>query len=490
MSDGRRKLAAIVFSDVVAYAAQMAASESAGLRLRERHREVWGAAAESHGGTVVDENGDELVLLFDSAVDAVRAALAVLAAIREEPDLELRVGLHAGDVLLRDGRVYGDAVNVAARIRAEAEPGELVASREVARSVSNQPGLRLRELGERQLKNVPHPVTVVAIEAGTGETERPVGPRRRRGLRRAGLGAAAVALLAVGIGMAFPDTRNRVAASLLVRNINLLPGPKDHELSFTRSPDGTRIAWGAFGSGSPVLVVQTWFTNVEALPRVYQEVIELGRSHRVIHYDGRGFGLSQRGVEHSPEARLADLAAVVKAAGLERFSIFGISAGTPTVIAYAAQNPERIDRLVLFGASARARDDTTVGAVVLLMRNHFGTERFESFFREFLIPGASPFQIRLYEEVLKLSGDKEDIGRFYDSWTIEDVRDWARTIDAPTLVAHVRDDQLIPLELGLEVASLIPGAEFLILEGQNHVLLPDDADGERFRNAMIDFLAD
>jgi class 3 adenylate cyclase/pimeloyl-ACP methyl ester carboxylesterase len=489
MSEGQRRLAAIVFSDIVAYTARMAANESTGLELRERHRQVWETAAASHRGQIVDENGDELVLLFESALDAVRAGLEVGEAVRQEGDLELRVGAHSGDVLLRDGQIYGDPVNVAARVRAEAQPGGLVVTREVAQSVRNQPGLRLRELGARRLKNVPHPVAVFSIESdpdGAGEAS----PSPRRGwLRSAGLAVAGVLVLGIVLGLSFPDARNRMAASLLVRNISLLPAPEHHELSFTHSRDGTRIAWGSFGQGPPVVVVQTWFTHVEAFPRVYQDVIELGKAHRVIHYDGRGFGLSQREVQHSPEARLEDLDAVIAAAGLERFSIFGLSSGSPTAIAYAGLHPKRVDRLVLYGATADPDDeDATMQAVITLMRNHFGTDRFESFFRDFLIPGASPFEIRLYEEVLKLTGNAADIGAFYDSWFIEDVSELAIRVRAPTLVVHVRGDHLIPLDWGLRVASLIPNAEVLILEGRNHVLLPGDEDGKRFRLAMMEFL--
>ena len=117
-SQSERRLAAIMFTDIVGYTALMARSEEAGLRARRRHREVVRRQVEYYGGTWIDETGDESLSSFQSATDAVNCALAVNAELRESTELSLRIGIHLGDVLFEGGRVYGDGVNVASRIRA------------------------------------------------------------------------------------------------------------------------------------------------------------------------------------------------------------------------------------------------------------------------------------------------------------------------------------------------------------------------------------
>jgi class 3 adenylate cyclase len=118
-----RRLAAIMFTDIVGSTALMAESEERGLRVRERARGLVAAFASRYRGAVVDENGDELVLTFPSALDAVRCALAIQAKLADDPELRLRIGIHSGDVVFEGGRGYGDGVNVASRIRPLAAPG-------------------------------------------------------------------------------------------------------------------------------------------------------------------------------------------------------------------------------------------------------------------------------------------------------------------------------------------------------------------------------
>src|SRR3990172_5324762 len=117
MPETERRLAAIMFTHLVGYAALMGASEAAGMRVRERHRALLGPLAEKNHGRIADENGDELVLVFPSALDAVSCALAAQRELAEDVELKLRIGIHSGDVVFEGGRIYGDGGNIAARIR-------------------------------------------------------------------------------------------------------------------------------------------------------------------------------------------------------------------------------------------------------------------------------------------------------------------------------------------------------------------------------------
>ena len=163
-----RKLAAVMFTDVVGYAALMAESEERGRRTRQRHREIVRPLVEQHGGEWIEAPGDESLSTFPSALEAVRCALAVQAALRDDAVLRLRIGIHSGDVVFEGEEIHGDGVNVASRIRPLAEPGGICVSGEVYHSVRNQPGVEARSLGEQTLKNVSRPVEVWAI--GTAAT--------------------------------------------------------------------------------------------------------------------------------------------------------------------------------------------------------------------------------------------------------------------------------------------------------------------------------
>ncbi len=182
------------------YTALMGRDEQAGLRVRERHRRLLRPLAERHHGRIVDENGDELVGAFPSALDAVSCALAAQAALCEDPELKLRIGIHLGDVIFEAGRVYGDGVNVASRIRPLAEPGGVAISEPVFDAVKNQAGIGLAPLGMHELKNVAHPLAVYAV---TGSAATPARTATRRlALRRAALAAALVVAVATALYLA------------------------------------------------------------------------------------------------------------------------------------------------------------------------------------------------------------------------------------------------------------------------------------------------
>ena len=108
----------------------------------------------------------------------MNCALAIAEKLRDDPELKLHIGIHLGDLVVQDGEVSGDGVNIASRICAVSEGGGLCVSGEVHRSIRNQPGIETTPLGERTLKNVPEPVAVYSV-AGAGAEPQPVaGPAR------------------------------------------------------------------------------------------------------------------------------------------------------------------------------------------------------------------------------------------------------------------------------------------------------------------------
>ncbi len=163
-----RRLAAIMFTDIVGYTALMAESEEKALRARERHRALVRPLVQRYRGDAIEARGDESLSVFPSVLDAVNCGLAMQAEIEREPELALHIGIHLGDIVLRRGEVSGDGVNIASRICALSDGAALYVSGEVHQAVRNQPNFETTSVGEHQLKNVGRPVHVFRVHGEAG----------------------------------------------------------------------------------------------------------------------------------------------------------------------------------------------------------------------------------------------------------------------------------------------------------------------------------
>jgi len=178
-----RKLAAIMFTDIVGYTALMAESEEKGLRARERHRALVRPLVEKYHGESIEARGDESLSTFPTALDAVNCALAIQDQLQKDADLKLHLGIHLGDIVVQGGEVSGDGVNIASRICSLSEGGGLCISGEVYHSVRNQPNIDATPLGEHELKNVGRPVAVYALGLEDGIKGRRRPARKKSHLR-------------------------------------------------------------------------------------------------------------------------------------------------------------------------------------------------------------------------------------------------------------------------------------------------------------------
>ncbi|KPK05233.1 MAG: hypothetical protein AMJ64_12055 [Betaproteobacteria bacterium SG8_39] len=173
----RQRLAAILAADVAGYSRLMAADEHATVASLDAARAVFRAQIAAHGGRVIDMAGDSVLAVFETAMGAVSAALAVqraLAGLAEAaPDdrrMRFRIGVHMGDVIEKaDGTVYGDGVNIAARLEGLAEPGGITVSDAVHGAVRSKVAAGFVDQGEQQVKNIAHPVRAYRVTA-TGHT--------------------------------------------------------------------------------------------------------------------------------------------------------------------------------------------------------------------------------------------------------------------------------------------------------------------------------
>jgi class 3 adenylate cyclase/predicted transcriptional regulator len=206
-----RKLATILSADVAEYSRLMAEDEEQTLRTFRGHKQVFEKLVALHRGRVFNTAGDAILAEFGSAVEAVRCATEIQAALRTRNDqlpehrqVRFRIGVNLGDVMLQGEDLLGDGVNVAARLQSAAEPGGICVSGSVYDQIRNKLSLSFKPLGDMSFKNIPQAVRTFAIaEAeGLGMLPSPVtAPRRRRGGLLKWV-AAAVALLLVAGGAA------------------------------------------------------------------------------------------------------------------------------------------------------------------------------------------------------------------------------------------------------------------------------------------------
>lgn len=166
----QRRLAAIVSADVVGYSRLMARDEVATVRTLDSYRDEMTSIVERHGGRVVDSPGDNMLIEFSSATAAVDASLEIQDRLRErnaklplERRMEFRIGVHLGEVLVQGTRIYGDGVNLAARLEATAEPGGICVSKAIRDQVGNKTDAAFADLGLQPMKSFAEPVGVFAV---------------------------------------------------------------------------------------------------------------------------------------------------------------------------------------------------------------------------------------------------------------------------------------------------------------------------------------
>ncbi|MEQ9309080.1 MAG: tetratricopeptide repeat protein [Balneolaceae bacterium] len=158
-----RLLAAVMFADMVGYTRLMQEDEQKAKDLRDRQREVIDSCILKHQGQVMQYYGDGTLSMFGSALGAVNCAKEIQKKLSDDPKVPLRVGIHIGDVVYDDEGIYGDAVNIAARVQSLGTPGSVMISSKVFDEIKNHPGIKVIAFGEHELKNVFNPIGIYAL---------------------------------------------------------------------------------------------------------------------------------------------------------------------------------------------------------------------------------------------------------------------------------------------------------------------------------------
>ncbi|MXN66935.1 alpha/beta fold hydrolase [Stappia sp. GBMRC 2046] len=457
-----RRLAAVMVADMAAYSRLMELDEDGIIaRQKDYRRDVIDPAISIRNGRIVKTTGDGMLAEFQSAQDAVRAAMEIQETMSEreggrEADTRItyRVGINLGDVVHDDGDIFGDGVNVAARLQTIAEPGGICVSDLVHQTVNERIGAPFRDMGRQRVKNISRPIRVWQWT-----------PQSK------------------------PEAFQPVEEALQQR------------VRYVTSADGTHIAWASVGKGLPVLKAPNWLNHLEyewKSPCWAPMFAECARRFQLVRFDQRGNGLSDRETDAiSLDAMQSDMSAVANAAGLDRFALLGISQGGAYSIRYAVENPERVKCLIILGGYVRGRrnrpDPEQKELFEMLsttIEQGWGSPNpvFRHFFTSSFMPDAPPEVASSFDELQRIATSPEAALKLWRMNADVDVTELARKVRVPTLVLHCVGERVAPIEEGRLIARLIPNATFVEVPGNNHVLLEGTPAFDKFFEEVQAFL--
>jgi pimeloyl-ACP methyl ester carboxylesterase len=381
-------------------------------------------------------------------------------AERESPSpmdrrIVYRVGINYGDVVVDEGDVFGDGVNVASRLQTLAEPGGVCISDTVHQSLADRFRAPFRDLGRQRVKNISRPIRVWQWTRN-GATEEP----------------------------------------------ELAEAALHQRVQFATARDGAQIAWATIGKGPPVLKAPNWLNHIEyewRNPVWGPAFAELARHCRLVRFDQRGNGLSDWEVDEiSQDAMIGDMATIADTAGLDRFALLGISQGCAFSIRYAVENPERVSCLVLLGGFLRGRlkrpdpeQRKLCDALTLIIRDGWGSPNpvFRHFFTSNFIPDAPPEVAATFDELQRIATSPNNALRIWEMNIHLEATELAKQVRVPALVLHCEGDRVAPLEEGRHMAQVIPGARFIELPGNSHALLAGTPAFDQFLAEATAFIA-
>jgi class 3 adenylate cyclase/pimeloyl-ACP methyl ester carboxylesterase len=455
-----RKLAAILYADVAGYSRLTGDDEDATHRVLSEYLDLIANTIASSHGQVMHYAGDAVLAKFDAVTDAVSSASKIQEQLAErnmslsdDRRVDFRIGVNIGDVIEDRGDIYGDGVNIAARLESLANPGGICVSEAVRSAVKEKLDVYFKDMGEQTLKNISEPVRAYQVlrgEAGNKSARR---------------------------------SQNKLL----------------QEVRIHTTDDGISLAYSMLGDGPPLVKAANWMNHLQfevQNPPWQHWWSTLSDQYQLIRYDQRGNGLSDWDVDNLTfDYFVSDLESLVDHMKVERFALLGISQGCAVSVAYAVRHPERVSHLILYGGYVQGwrkqgLDAEKRGeAFSTLIEQGWGQDNpaFRQLFTSMFMPGASQEQMDAFNELEKISVSQENALRLHHAFGEVDVVELLSQVSVPTLVLHCRDDARAPFASGRAFAAGIPNARFVALEGKNHIILPNEPAWTRFLEEINSF---
>jgi pimeloyl-ACP methyl ester carboxylesterase/DNA-binding CsgD family transcriptional regulator len=277
---------------------------------------------------------------------------------------------------------------------------------------------------------------------------------------------------------------------------------RSDEVRFFESFDRTRIAYAAKGNGPPVILLPSWLTHLEFQRRSVAWgpfLAALSQRYRLIRYDPRGCGLSDRTPkELSFTSWVRDLDALVTHLGLGECALIGACQGGAVAIEYVARTPGRVSHLVLVGTYARGRDkrgnipleQDRARLMLEMIRLGWGSEdhAFATAFAKQFQPEGEDGHLKSWCELQRQAATPEQAVALTRIMFDIDIQSALTIINCPTLVVHANRDAVVPVEEGRLLAKVIPKARYLELDSPNHFMRANEPAWQEFTEAVFGFL--
>jgi class 3 adenylate cyclase/pimeloyl-ACP methyl ester carboxylesterase len=267
----------------------------------------------------------------------------------------------------------------------------------------------------------------------------------------------------------------------------------DPRIQYARTSDGVNIAYWSLGEGLP-FVHMPWFrmSHVQLewdIPEIRRWYEALAGRTQLVRYDARGIGLSQRDVsDHSVDALVSDVEAVVDRLGLDRFALFGLVHTGPVAITYAARHPERVSKLILWCTYARSADysqSSEIQATRDVIDKNW--ELYTNTLAHVRLGWSEGEPARRFAAVMRESMSPEALHASIEAFRDLDVTELLPKVTCPTLVLHRRKTSWLPVDVSKDLAARLPDARLALLEGESGAPYLGDADG--VLATIADFLA-
>jgi class 3 adenylate cyclase/pimeloyl-ACP methyl ester carboxylesterase len=458
----KRRLSAILALDVVDYSRMMHSDAAGALTLLNRvYRSVVTPAVAAEEGRVVKLLGDGALIEFSGAAQALRCAVEIQQKLRS-PDspyhtperIALRAGLHAGDVVVDGSDIFGDGVNIAARLQAAARPGGILASRMFCDLAGSDIPVRLRREGAHSFRGIAHPIEVLSVDFTDPEVH-----ARRESFE------------------------------------------KSQEIRFCKTADNVRLAWTINGDGPTVVKSPNWIGHLQLdwrNPGLVPILTSIAERRRLVRFDARGNGLSDWDpAEISFESFVNDLECVFDAAQVDRAAILSLSQGCAVSAAFAARRPERVSAIVMIGGFpiGRAKRDAPMDReraeamrAMMAVGWHDESPSLRDLLAQIIVPGASEEERQRFAEDMREIISPENLSRFRDAIDNLDVTHLLSNVKAPCLVLHCRGDRMQPVEQGRMFAAGLPNSRFIAYDSVNHVVPENDPVWPQLERDVQSFL--
>ena len=461
----KRKLLAVVAADMVGFSRLVENDEINILsRQKEYFNEIIEPEIKKFHGEIIKTTGDGFLATFVSSLDAVESTTNIQKIInfREKTQsndkrIWYRIGINIGDVVLDDGDIFGNSVNIASRLESIADAGDVCITSEIFQNIKNLKSFDISHLGEQHLKNISQKVDVYKIKINHEEI-------------------------------------NKNKENELLTEAN-------QEIRYCSSKDNTIIAYAKVGNGPPLLKAPNFMSSLEHDWRspIWMHLYRfLAEGHTLVRFDQRGNGSSDlEPLEITFNSFVEDMEAVVNESKIDKFPILGVSQGCAVSIAYAIRNPNKVSHLILIGGFARGKgqrgdpsyeEKSKMEQTMILSGWEDENPAFRQYFTTSMIPEGSKEQMDSFNNIMKITTSAKNAAKISSVNDQIDVSDILLKLEVPTLIFHCTDDARVPISEGKFMAANIKNSKFIPIKSKNHVLLETEQGWDLFKDEVTKFL--